>query len=49
MENVIGFFEKMKPLYVAMMLEMMSGDDSLLTNSDPFLDQHFEEMYRADN
>ncbi|HYV93977.1 MAG TPA: TraB/GumN family protein [Chitinophagales bacterium] len=38
----ISFIDKMKPLYVAMMLEMLSGDDSLLTNPDPFLDQYFE-------
>lgn len=40
---MISFIDKMKPLYVAMMLEMMSGDDSLLNNTDPFLDQYFEQ------
>jgi len=38
----ISYFERMKPLYVAMMLEMMSGEDSIIANADPFLDQYFE-------
>ncbi len=38
----VSYFDRMKPLYVAMMLEMMSGDDSILSTADPFLDQYFE-------
>ncbi len=39
---VISYFDKMKPLYVAMMLEMLSSSDSILQDSDPFLDQYLE-------
>jgi uncharacterized protein YbaP (TraB family) len=40
---MISFIDKMKPLYVAMMLQVMSGEDSIVKNSDPFLDQYFEQ------
>ena len=40
---MISFIDKMKPLYVAMMLEIMSGNDSVVNNTDPFLDQYFEQ------
>jgi uncharacterized protein YbaP (TraB family) len=43
----ISYFNKMKPLYVAMMLEMLSGDDSILKTADPFLDQYFENSATA--
>jgi len=43
----ITYFNKMKPLYVAMMLEMLSGEDSILNNADPFLDQYFENSATA--
>lgn len=44
---MISYFEKMKPLYVAMMLEMMSGNDSIRRNNDPFLDQYLESEARS--
>jgi uncharacterized protein YbaP (TraB family) len=38
----IDFFERMKPLYVAMMLEVMSNSDSVTDNADNFLDQFLQ-------
>jgi hypothetical protein len=35
----ISDFDRMKPLYVAMMLEMLAGGDSFVNSPDPFLDQ----------
>lgn len=46
---MISFIDKMKPLYVAMMLEIMSGDDSIMNDSDPFLDRYFEQAAENQN
>ena len=35
----ISDFDRMKPVYVAMMLEMLAGGDSFVNSPDPFLDQ----------
>jgi len=40
----ISFFDRMKPLYVAMTLEMLSGEDSILNTTDPFLDQYLQNL-----
>jgi hypothetical protein len=42
----ISDFDRMKPLYVAMMLEMMAADDSMINTRDPFLDQYLEKRAR---